>query len=152
VIKIDVYICIYVYAHIYIYTYVYTHRYLYKYIYIYIYIYLYIYIYTYIFIDTYTGEFMPKNTPIKNENEKLDILRCKMNNTEKAYFELTQSKHKVIIEIYKSDIFLMNYMIPWNKRVQSSYLTNPINDNDNSPENLTKVGGPNNPLSTGIFM
>jgi aminopeptidase-like protein len=75
-----------------------------------------------------------------------------MNNTEKAYFEFTQSKHKVIIEIYKNDVFLINYNIPWNKRVRSSYLTDPIHINDESPENFIKVGGPKNPLSTGIFI
>lgn len=105
-------------------------------------------------------------TPDGNTNEKLDILRCKINNSKKAYLELARNKDKLMIEIYREDISLINFCIPWNTRVQSSYLNHPIktinksktknnfenNNNDtnniNNPKNNVTKGGSKNPFST----
>ena len=64
-------------------------------------------------------------TPDDNANNSLDILRCKMNNGEKAYMELARSIEEMTVEIIKEDIVLIKYKIPWSTRVQSSYLSHP---------------------------
>ena len=43
--------------------------------------------------------------------DSLDILRCKINNGEKAYMELARSKEEMTVEIIKENIVLIKYKI-----------------------------------------
>ena len=53
----------------------------------------------------FAGVFVPNPvTPYGNANKHLDILRCKMNNGEKAYMELARSKEEMTVEIIKENI------------------------------------------------
>jgi hypothetical protein len=70
------------------------------------------------------GMFMPnKLTPDINANKRTDILRCKITESESAYLNLITSKENLYVEIYREDISLIDFKIPWLSRVQSTFLT-----------------------------
>ena len=72
------------------------------------------------------GQFVSnKATPDSNANNRLDILRCKMVDTENAYMSLAGSSHKMHIEIFRGDFSLMSFRIPWGIRKTGYMLDEP---------------------------
>jgi len=85
------------------------------------------------------GEFQPNHEALDpNSSRRLDILRCKINNSKQAYLDLARKEDKMMIEIYREDDALIKFDIPWSSRVQSSYLNRPTNQG----------GGSDNPIGT----
>lgn len=77
--------------------------------------------------ETYTveGHFIPtKLTPDSNSNKRLDIFRCIMKDTEKAYLQLARSKEKVLVEIIRDQTSLMSFRVPWSTRM-TGYMFDP---------------------------
>ena len=63
---------------------------------------------------TVEGEFVPKGITSNSEGElHLDILRCKMQDTERAYMELAGSSEELEIELFEDTSPLIRFMIPW---------------------------------------
>ena len=63
------------------------------------------------------GVFVPNNISTDTSaNQRLDILRCKMQNTEQAYMNLARSSHEMRIEILRGDYSLLRFRIPWGAR------------------------------------
>jgi hypothetical protein len=74
------------------------------------------------------GIFVPnKLTPDSNANKRSDILRCKMEDTEKAYMDLAGSSHELRVEILRGDFSLMRFRIPWGIRKTGYMLSEPAN-------------------------
>jgi hypothetical protein len=96
-------------------TYIYIYK--YRYIHVCICIHICINIYTgiYIFICIYIninilGEFMPNRQILDpNSNGRLNILRCKINNSKQAYLDLARNEDKMIIEIYR-EVYIFMYV------------------------------------------
>jgi hypothetical protein len=66
-----------------------------------------------------------KCTPDPNANQVMDIMRCKMQDSEKAYMELARSEHEITVEILREKESLITFVVPWKSRVQSRYLSRP---------------------------
>lgn len=66
-----------------------------------------------------------KLTPDPNANKVMDIMRCKMEKSEKAYMELARSEHEITVEILREKESLITFVVPWKTRVQSRYLSRP---------------------------
>jgi hypothetical protein len=67
------------------------------------------------------GEFVPKGITSNSEGElHLDILRCKMQDTERAYMELAGSSEELEIEIFEGTYPLIRFMIPWVSRTTAN--------------------------------
>ena len=80
--------------------------------------------------ESYTvlGEFVPNRlTPDANANRRLDTLRCKIRDSERAYKELTRSNHSIYVEILREELSLMNFTVPWKTRGAGFMLTTPDN-------------------------
>ena len=60
-----------------------------------------------------------------NANERLDIMRCKMNNGEESYMNLARSNQEITVEIFREKVSLVVFTVPWNTRVQSRFLSHP---------------------------
>lgn len=74
------------------------------------------------------GSFVPNNlTPDMNANMRLDILRCKMSDTEHAYMNLANTSHEMRIEIIRGDFSLMKFRVPWGVRATGFMLDPPDN-------------------------
>ena len=74
------------------------------------------------------GSFVPNNlTPDKNANKRLDILRCKMQNTEHAYMNLANTSHVMKVEIIRGNFSLMKFRVPWGVRATGFMLDTPDN-------------------------
>ena len=72
------------------------------------------------------GEFMPNRmTPDNDANNRLDIMRCKMTDAQQSYMDLARSAHEVIVEIFREELSLIKFSIPWSTRIQSRYLDHP---------------------------
>ena len=72
------------------------------------------------------GYFVPNRlTPDSNANRRLDILRCKMEDTESAYMNLAGSSEEMRIEIIRGDFPLMSFRIPWGDRKTGFMLDTP---------------------------
>ena len=72
------------------------------------------------------GTFVPnKLTPDSNANKRLDILRCKMEDTEKAYMDLAGSSHELRVEILRGNFSMMRFRIPWGIRKTGYMLSEP---------------------------
>jgi hypothetical protein len=58
------------------------------------------------------GVFMPTFTSMdNNSNSRLDILRCKINDSKEAYLELARNQDKMIIEIFREvHMYMFMYM------------------------------------------
>ena len=70
---------------------------------------------------TVEGEFVPKGITSNSEGElHLDILRCKMQDTERAYMELAGSSAELQIEILEDTSPLIRFMIPWASRTTAN--------------------------------
>jgi hypothetical protein len=70
---------------------------------------------------TVEGEFVPKGITSNSEGElHLDILRCKMQDTERAYMELAGSSEELEIEIFEGTYPLIRFMIPWVSRTTAN--------------------------------
>jgi hypothetical protein len=74
------------------------------------------------------GSFVPNRlNPDSNGNNRLDILRCKMSNTQQAYMEYARSNHDLHMEIYRDHQLLIRYLIPWKTRKTGYMFTPPPN-------------------------
>ena len=72
------------------------------------------------------GSFVPNSaTPDSNANKRLDILRCKMENTESAYMNLAGTSQEMRIEILRGDFSLLSFRIPWGSRKTGYMLDEP---------------------------
>ena len=72
------------------------------------------------------GQFVSnKASPDSNANQRLDILRCKMEDTESAYMNLAGSSESMRIEIIRGDFSLMSFRIPWGIRKTGFMLDEP---------------------------
>lgn len=72
------------------------------------------------------GVFVPNRlTPDINANRRLDILRCKMEDTEKAYMNLAGSSQELHIQILRGDFSMMRFRIPWGIRKTGFMLSEP---------------------------
>ena len=69
------------------------------------------------------GEFVPD----ANANNRIDILRCKMSDTERAYMEYanTNTSAQLQVEIIKGNYSLMKFLIPWRSRKTGFMLSEP---------------------------
>lgn len=87
------------------------------------------------------GMFMPnKLTPDINANKRTDILRCKIKDSESAYLNLITSKENLYVEIYRENISLIDFKIPWLSRVQSTLLsTSDISSSFNAWKGYNKL-------------
>ena len=75
---------------------------------------------------TVTAEFVPnKGTPDSGTNRRLDILRCKLNNTEIAYSRLRSSSSEIIVEIFRDDVFLIKFGVSWSTRKSGYAMSSP---------------------------
>ena len=75
---------------------------------------------------------MPSRTTTDiNANDRLDIMRCKMTDTQQAYMNFARSTHEVTVEIFREELSLIKFSVPWSTRVQSRYLDHP---NDPAPK------------------
>jgi hypothetical protein len=73
-----------------------------------------------------TAEFIPSNLASSaSENEKLDVLRCKMDDSQTLYTTLARSDQQVSVEIFRENTFLIRFLVPWKTRVQSTFLALP---------------------------
>ena len=73
-----------------------------------------------------TGEFIPNNLGSRpSDNEILDILRCKMEDAQTAYSTLAGTDKHIYVEIFREKTSLIQFSVPWNSRVQSSFLAHP---------------------------
>ena len=71
---------------------------------------------------TVLGTFMPNNlSPDSNANRRLDVLRCRMEDTDYAMKFLARSSASVHVEIIRGDRSLINFTIPWDSR-RTGYL------------------------------
>jgi hypothetical protein len=74
------------------------------------------------------GVFVPNNISTDTSaNQRLDILRCKMQNTEQAYMNLARTSHNMRIEILRGDFSLLQFRIPWGARA-TGFLLDPPTD------------------------
>jgi hypothetical protein len=74
---------------------------------------------------TVEGRFLPNRlTPDSNSNRRLDIFRCKMKDTHRAYRYLARSNAVARVEILKGNTSLLTFRVPWNTR-QTGYLLSP---------------------------
>lgn len=72
------------------------------------------------------GIFVPnKLTPDSNANKRSDILRCKMEDTEKAYMDLAGSTHELRVEVLRGNFSMMRFRIPWGIRKTGYMLSEP---------------------------
>ena len=78
------------------------------------------------------GEFMPNRMTLDNDaNNRLDIMRCKMTDAQQSHMDLARSAHEVIVEIFREELSLIKFSVPWSTRIQSRYLDHP---NDPAPK------------------
>jgi hypothetical protein len=72
------------------------------------------------------GEFVPRDQFTNFEGDvPLDILRCKMQDTEKAYLNLARSGESAHIEIFRGSASVMRFEIPWRSRRAGYMLSEP---------------------------
>ena len=72
------------------------------------------------------GEFMPNaNTPDSNANRRLDIFRCKMQQSEWAYRHFAGSNEKVDVEIRRNGVVLFQFRVPWKTRRHGFLMSSP---------------------------
>jgi hypothetical protein len=72
------------------------------------------------------GSFVPNSlTTDSNSNKRLDILRCKMEDTESAYMNLAGSSEEMRVEILRGDVSLLSFRIPWGSRKTGFMLDTP---------------------------
>ena len=72
------------------------------------------------------GSFVPNSlTEDSNSNKRLDILRCKMEDTESAYMNLAGTSQEMRIEILRGDFSLLSFKIPWADRKTGFMLDTP---------------------------
>ena len=77
------------------------------------------------------GEFMPNTLTVDiNANERLDIMRCKMDRGEEGYMNLARSNQEITVEIFREKVFLIMFTVPWKSRVQSRFLSHPRDRQD----------------------
>lgn len=75
------------------------------------------------------GEFIPNNlTPDSNANKRLDILRCKMKDTERAYMEFAGTSAQMHVEVIRADYKLINFFVPWRSRKTGYMLSDPLDE------------------------
>ena len=70
-------------------------------------------------------------TPDNDANNRLDIMRCKMADAQQTYMDLARSAHEVTVEIFREELSLIKFSVPWSTRIQSRYLDHP---NDPAPK------------------
>ena len=72
------------------------------------------------------GEFVPNSlSSDRNANRRLDILRCKMQETSEAYRKLVRTNDAVFVEILRETTSLLNFTVPWDERRVGYLLTVP---------------------------
>lgn len=63
------------------------------------------------------GMWVPSRlTPDSNSNRRMDIFRCKMEDTEDAYKKLARSSEHVTVEIIRDSVPLLAFRVPWSSR------------------------------------
>jgi hypothetical protein len=74
------------------------------------------------------GRFVPNRlTPDANSNRRMDIFRCKMEDTEHAYMELARSEtESLIVEILRDDESIITFRVPWLTRSAGYMLERPL--------------------------
>ena len=89
--------------------------------------------------------------PDKFTNERLDIFRCKINESHEAYKQLSGTIYKMSVEVMREDEVLVKYLLPWSTRVQSKYLSVP-GDGGSDPRDPAPgpKGSSMNPLATKL--
>ena len=70
-------------------------------------------------------------TTDEKANNRLDIVRCKMTDAQQAYMNLARSMHNMTVEIFREELSLIKFSVPWSTRIQSRYLDHP---NDPAPK------------------
>ena len=77
----------------------------------------------------FPGVFVPNSGTLDpDSNNRLDILRCKMEHSRQAYLNYVHTNKEMNIEIIRDNSTLIKYKIPWNTRVQSTFLSHPEDD------------------------
>ena len=72
------------------------------------------------------GVFMPNNlSPDSNANRRLDVLRCRMEDSEYALKFLARSSASVHVEILRGTQSLINFTVPWETRRTGYLLSSP---------------------------
>ena len=72
---------------------------------------------------TVEGQFVPKGINSNSIGDlHLDVLRCKMQDTERAYMELARSSEELHIEIFEDDSPLIRFKVPWYSRTTANNL------------------------------
>jgi hypothetical protein len=74
------------------------------------------------------GIFIPnKLTPDSNANKRLDILRCKMEDTQAAYMNHARTSDEMRVEVLRGNFSLIRFRIPWKSRKTGFMLGEPPN-------------------------
>ena len=82
---------------------------------------------------TVAGQFVPKGITSTSEGDLyLDILRCKMQDTESAYMQLAGSSEELDIEIFEDDKSLMRFKIPWLSRTTANNRVEPATNHNST--------------------
>lgn len=72
------------------------------------------------------GHFIPNNvSPDSNANRRLDVLRCRMEDSTYAYKYLAKSSSSVMVEILRGETSLINFTVPWDTRRTGYLLSSP---------------------------
>ena len=75
---------------------------------------------------TVEGEWIPnKISQDFNANGRLEIFRCKIDDTEHAYMELVTSEEQMSVEILREKESLISFRVPWKTRVNGRWLESP---------------------------
>ena len=72
------------------------------------------------------GQFVPRSSTLTFLGDvTLDILRCKMQDTETAYMNLARSPEIIHVEIIRDDVSILKFGVPWLSRKAGFMLTEP---------------------------
>ena len=92
---------------------------------------------------------MPNDlTPDVNANKRLVILRCKMEGGQDAYMNLARSNEEVSVEIFREKHSLIKFNVPWKTRVQSRFLSHPLDKSPDSLDSSSAMGTSKNPWAS----
>ena len=79
------------------------------------------------------GQFVPRGITSTYEGDlHLDILRCKMQDTENAYMQLAGSSEELDIEIFEDDKSLIHFKIPWLSRTTANNRVEPATNHNST--------------------
>ena len=83
-----------------------------------------------------------------NANKRLVILRCKMEGGQDAYMNLARSNEEVSVEIFREKHSLIKFNVPWKTRVQSRFLSHPLDKSPDSLDSSSAMGTSKNPWAS----